>query len=102
MSLQNIEKSDSKNTKEGLDRKAVLDPNEEIFEPHEEMADESEMTAKATPFVYLLVVCVCVGGFLFGYDTGGKQFKYLPCNSLEKLIFCVNFYSDFWCLGFFT
>ncbi|KAI9259355.1 general substrate transporter [Sporodiniella umbellata] len=29
-----------------------------------------EREGKATFFVYVLVVCVCIGGFLFGYDTG--------------------------------
>jgi SP family myo-inositol transporter-like MFS transporter 13 len=28
-------------------------------------------TEKPTYFVYYLVFCVCIGGFLFGYDTGG-------------------------------
>ena len=27
---------------------------------------------KPTVFVYYLVFCVCIGGFLFGYDTGGN------------------------------
>ncbi|KAF7721926.1 hypothetical protein EC973_003939, partial [Apophysomyces ossiformis] len=31
---------------------------------------EEEPEEKATVFVYTLVVCVCIGGFLFGYDTG--------------------------------
>ncbi|KAI8877626.1 general substrate transporter [Backusella circina FSU 941] len=42
----------------------------EIFDAHEEVSDESEFTGKPTLFVYVLVFCVCVGGFLFGYDTG--------------------------------
>lgn len=52
--------------------KKAKDPHEEVFEPHEEISDVSEITGKATPFVYTLVVCICIGGFLFGYDTGGK------------------------------
>ncbi|KAG2214132.1 hypothetical protein INT46_001866 [Mucor plumbeus] len=68
MSLRNtIEKSKSK---EECDPKATIDPHEELFEPHEEISDSSEITGKATPFVYMLVMSVCVGGFLAGYDTG--------------------------------
>lgn len=70
MGLESINKTDSK--QEVDNSKKIIDPHDEIFEPHEEISDESELTAKATPFVYMLVMCVCVGGFLFGYDTGGK------------------------------
>lgn len=64
--------------------KKSLDPNEEIYDSHEENSDESEKEAKASLFVYMLVICVCVGGFLFGYDTGGiriNQEFYLTENS---------------------
>lgn len=73
MSLRNIKKSNSKESKEASQ---VLDPHEEIYEPHEEISDDSEMTGKATPYTYMLVICICVGGFLFGYDTGGMSWAF--------------------------
>lgn len=92
-------------TKEEPESKAVLDPHDEIFEPHEEVSDESEMTGRASPFVYMLVICVCIGGFLFGYDTGGECYytnnnNYfvfddinLPCQSSRELLvyYTMNF-----------
>ncbi|KAI7906785.1 uncharacterized protein BX663DRAFT_548926 [Cokeromyces recurvatus] len=68
MSAQNIKPIP---TKEVItSNSTILDPNEEIFEPHEENTDLSELTGRASPFVYMLVICVCIGGFLAGYDTG--------------------------------
>ncbi|RCH81887.1 myo-inositol transporter [Rhizopus azygosporus] len=60
----------SVNKKTENSKSEKLDPHKEVFNPHEEHLDKSEKEAKATFFVYMLVVCVCVGGFLFGYDTG--------------------------------
>lgn len=37
--------------------------------------EEDISIEKPTCFVYYLVFCVCIGGFLFGYDTGGKLFQ---------------------------
>jgi SP family myo-inositol transporter-like MFS transporter 13 len=45
--------------------------DEEILDDPSPLFPEQE-TGKATFFVYVLVFCVCLSGFLFGYDTGGK------------------------------
>ncbi|KAI8374737.1 general substrate transporter [Radiomyces spectabilis] len=41
-----------------------------IVLPHEDITLIAEQRREPTLFVYVLVFCVCVGGFLFGYDTG--------------------------------
>lgn len=46
---------------------------EEILDDQLPSASFEHEPAKATFFVYVLVFCVCVGGFLFGYDTGGMS-----------------------------
>ncbi|KAI8971950.1 hypothetical protein BDF20DRAFT_915694 [Mycotypha africana] len=67
MSLRHIK---SQNVKDDYEPTRLVDPTEEVFEPHEESSDDSDLEAKPTPFVLTLVICVCIGGFLFGYDTG--------------------------------
>ena len=39
--------------------------------------DNIEQIGTASLYTYILVTCICVGGFLFGYDTGGKYIFFL-------------------------
>lgn len=87
----------SVNKKTENSKSEKLDPHKEVFNPHEEHLDKSEKEAKATFFVYMLVVCVCVGGFLFGYDTGGN---YITIYVFAENLICGRLYnSHFWCFG---
>lgn len=56
---------------------------------------------KPTVFVYYLVFCVCIGGFLFGYDTGGKDIRNtLYVQSVTKLNY--YYYSHIRCIATFA
>jgi SP family myo-inositol transporter-like MFS transporter 13 len=56
----------SNTNKQQYERIPSIGENSQIDSPY--VVNEE----KGAAFVYYLVFCVCIGGFLFGYDTGGS------------------------------
>lgn len=54
---------------------ALNDETRNLIAPEDQLQLNDIATTK---FVYILVFSTCIGGFLFGYDTGSKQQSLSP------------------------
>jgi SP family myo-inositol transporter-like MFS transporter 13 len=74
VTYQQLPSSPSSSSQPGMSSITKKDPElEEILDDQLTSTSLEQEPVKATFFVYVLVFCVCVGGFLFGYDTGGMS-----------------------------